>query len=61
MDSKPWYMSKILWAQIISVGASVAVSLGVGLTPGMTAALTGLIIPVLTFIDRFFFTKTSIN
>ena len=61
MDGKPWYLSKTIILQVVSAGLTIAAGFGLALTPEQTAAVTGLVVPILTAIDRLFFTKKTLT
>lgn len=57
MDSKPWYASKTIWANILAFAATVATVLGVDLpfelTPETQAEIVAAIMAVVNIALRF--------
>jgi uncharacterized membrane protein YadS len=60
-ESKPWYQSKTLWANIVAAAATLATVLGVdiGLTPETQAELVAGIMVAVNIVLRFV-TRTPI-
>jgi len=57
MDSKPWYASKTIWANVIAFVATMAVVFGVDLpfelTPEAQAEIVAAIMAVVNIVLRF--------
>ncbi len=60
MESKPWFLSKTLVLQVVSVVSGLAVTQG-WITAEQAVAITAFAVPVLTFIDRMFFSKKTLT
>lgn len=57
MDSKPWYASKTIWANVIAFAATMATVFGVdlpfALTPEAQAEIVAAIMAVVNIVLRF--------
>ncbi len=62
MQSKPFYMSKTLWINVLAAAAALAGAFGidVGLTPEVQVAIVGGVMAVLNILLRLT-TKTAIE
>lgn len=62
MESKPWYASKTIWANIAAFVATVAVIAGVdvGLTPEVQAEIVAAVLAGVNIILRLI-TKTAVR
>lgn len=49
-DSKPWYMSRTIWAALVSTGASIGSFLGIETDPGLRADLTDELLQLIATI-----------
>ncbi len=54
MESKPWYASKTVWANIVAFAATVAVIAGidVGLTPEVQAEIVAAVLAGVNIVLR---------
>jgi len=59
MDSKPWYASKTIWANVIAGGATLATVFGInlGLTPEVQAEIVAAVMAIVNIVLRFVTTK----
>lgn len=59
MDTKPWFTSKTLWANLIAGGVTVATAFGLdlGLDPEAQASLVAGVMVVVNIVLRFVTTK----
>ncbi len=48
---KPWYMSRTIWASIITVASAGAVALGVPIDPADSAVLTDTILQTVAAVS----------
>lgn len=61
MNSKPWYMSKMFWFNVLAFAAAVAVSFGyTGQLPAEWEQYVGVFVAVINILLRFV-TKTPIT
>lgn len=47
-DAKPWYLSKTIWAALVSIAATVAAALGVPIEPGTREGLVEAILQLVS-------------
>lgn len=50
-DIKPWYLSRTIWAGLVSAGATLGAMLGVSLDPGGQAALTEAVLQAISAVS----------
>ena len=50
-DQKPWYLSRTIWASIVSVGSAVAAVIGLPVAGLDGAALTDTLLQAITAIS----------
>lgn len=62
-EEKPWYESKIVWAQVVGVIAGGASLFGFDVLqdPALQASIVGAVVAAATIVARIWFTKTTIK
>ena len=63
VETKPWYASKTIWAQVISVVASVATAAGVHVleNPETQSMVVGVVVAIATIVFRVVSKPTAIK